>query len=91
MVNHLTSQEPQSGAAVNQSLMTDLSNCYDHARAILGAVQSLADTLHGSTPREAENAKGAPEPQPTMRRHVDHLQAVLTDIDHELRAIGNRL
>lgn len=72
------------------TLSDDTNRAVARLQDMLGRVQSLNDRINGGTPREA-SLNPAPEPQPSIRRHVDAMHDLIGNIEGELEAIDARL
>ena len=72
------------------SLMNDGERLNGRLREIAQRVEKVADTLHGSTPRDAGAKPGAPIAN-SLRRNIDVGNDIVSDIETELNRIEQRL
>ena len=63
-------------------LVNRLSNC-------LHQLESMNDTLHGPQPRDA--SASPPDPQPSIRRHIDKAHMLIGQIEDEIQRMNSRL
>ena len=73
------------------SLMNDSAHINDRLNEVHGRLVKLANTLHGSVPRDAGNKSPSAEPEPTLRRNLDKISSAISDIEVELGRVEKRL
>ena len=71
------------------SLLEDGASLCTRLANILADLENMGDVLHGSSPRDASVAP--PDPQPSVRRHIDKANQLSIAIDDALNRIKSRL
>ena len=79
------------GASTQDSLADQTGSLVNRLRDIHERVVNLGDNIFGPTPRSAQGAENKPEPQPSIRRHVDLAHQMVADIFNELDRITARM
>lgn len=82
--------EAKNTAIEMPSLVGDGERLNGRLHDVAARIAKIADTLHGTAPRDAGAKPGAPVAS-SMRRNVDSAFELVGDIENELQRIESRL
>ena len=82
--------EPKNTAIEMPSLVSDGERLNGRLHDMSARIAKIADTLHGTAPRDASAKPGAPMAS-SVRRNVDAAFEIVQEMEGELQRIESRL